>query len=132
MPTIDGCILLNGITGSGCHFTASTSRITSCSNAGTIRTSFRRCRGCWKELLGDENDDRGQSQRDEKTFFHELRENHGTGSYPPVQNGWHLASRRMVRTVPRSAPCRSSASTAYAEQLGKNLQDEGSRGESVA
>ena len=30
------------------------------------------------------------------------------------------------------APCRSNASTAYAEQLGRNLQDEGSRGESIA
>ncbi len=34
----------------------------------------------WKELLGYDDDDRSQSESYEKSFFHELRRDYGTGS----------------------------------------------------
>ena len=47
----------------------------------------------------------------------------GTGSYPPLQNGWHRNRRYMDRTNPARNPLLSKASTAYAEQVGTNRQE---------
>jgi len=46
----------------------------------------------------------------------------GTGSYPPGTKGLHLKIRFNASQLPRKAPKRSTASIAYCEQLGENLQ----------
>ena len=48
----------------------------------------------------------------------EATRSNGTGSYPPCTNGWQRSSRQTVIAEPRSAPCRSTASAAYSEQVG--------------
>ena len=52
-----------------------------------------------------------------------------TGSYPPALSGWHRNILLRVIQIPVKAPCSLRASIEYAEQLGWNLQVEGSRGE---
>src|SRR3954469_118142 len=47
-----------------------------------------------------------------------IRVCYGTGSYPPGRKGWQRRIRRALSQAPRIAPWRSSASIAYAEQLG--------------
>ena len=45
----------------------------------------------------------------------------GTGSYPPLQNGLHLAILHIPSAMPFMAPKRSIASAVYSEQVGRNL-----------
>jgi len=42
----------------------------------------------------------------------------GTLSTPPSAHGWQRHTRRAANQEPRTAPCVSTASKAYAEQVG--------------
>ena len=53
----------------------------------------------------------------------------GTGSIPPGAKGRQRSSRLSASHEPRITPWRSTASHAYAEQVGWNLQQEASKGE---
>ena len=52
----------------------------------------------------------------------------GTGSCPPAHQGWQRPRRQTVSQAPRAAPCRSSACSAYTEQVGSKRQAEPSQG----
>ena len=47
---------------------------------------------------------------------------YGTGSWPPLQKGWHRARRHTVYKKPHRAPCFPIASMAYWEQVGRKRQ----------
>ena len=57
------------------------------------------------------------------------RQLYGTGSYPPLQNGWQRRRRRTVSQLPRAGPYRWIASSAYAEHVGWKRQEGGVSGE---
>ncbi len=61
----------------------------------------------------------------------EQAKNYFTGSYPPALNGWHLNILFKARKRPFKAPYVLTASIEYSEQVGVNLQLEGSRGEKI-
>lgn len=46
----------------------------------------------------------------------------GTGSRPPACQGWQRPTRRSASQLPRSAPWRSTAVSAYSEQVGVKRQ----------
>src|SRR5690606_17875089 len=52
----------------------------------------------------------------------------GTGSWPPWHHGWQRMMRRKASKLPHRLPCFSSASIAYAEQLGVERQSYPSQG----
>jgi len=54
---------------------------------------------------------------------------YSTGSYPPGWKGWHLNNLLIDFQIPFHNPCLETASWAYWEHVGKNLQLGGSRGE---
>ena len=53
----------------------------------------------------------------------------GTGSCPPGWKGWQRSSRRTASHPPRAAPYVSTASSAYAEQVGWKRHAGGVMGE---
>lgn len=57
---------------------------------------------------------------------------HFTGSWPPLQNGWHLKIRLMPIQVPFNAPYFSTACLVYSEHVGSNLQAGGKKGDTIA
>ena len=57
---------------------------------------------------------------------------HFTGSWPPLQNGWHRNIRLIPIQVPFNAPYFSTACFVYSEQVGSNLQAGGRKGETNA
>ena len=50
---------------------------------------------------------------------------HGTGSYPPFLNGWHLNILLAARRLPLNAPYLWMAIMAYSEQVGTYIQHPG-------
>lgn len=52
---------------------------------------------------------------------YELDHGGGTGSCPPGWKGWQRLTRLMAIQLPLRAPCLSTASLAYWEQVGVNL-----------
>ncbi|HSI89332.1 MAG TPA: hypothetical protein VK918_09770 [Pyrinomonadaceae bacterium] len=58
--------------------------------------------------------------------------NYLTGSWPPRQSGWHRKMRFVPIHTPFMTPYFSTASRAYSEQVGSNLQAGGKKGDTIA
>lgn len=58
-----------------------------------------------------------------------VREHHGTGSYPSPPHGWQRPMRLMASHNPLIAPCLFIASIAYWLHVGVYRHDAGSIGE---